>query len=324
MTFLRLQSFQAAARWTDCYGAGWMARPVTRIQKYRSGLHLHHATARTYSIVGLAGGAMTTRTFSSLQLGPGSGLEPSPLPPARWLADLRHRVGKCIMFGCSTAQVSEAAMVARALATEWRRLIAGSEGYLTGERRGLEGQKVVWGEMDSFAHVNNVVYARYAESSRVNWVNHIALHVDAAHSDQWQGLMQAQTVGLIMKSLTTEFKFPMTFPDAISVYHRLRVSPEANSKSTSLLLDCLVLSHSHKRIAARVYEDVSFYDYRTASKTQMPEFMREVLTDLWQQQLHEATLARIRIWELVAAVERLEKQTWDREEAVEDIGSVGT
>ena len=38
----------------------------------------------------------------------------------------------------------------RALATEWRELTAGSEGFLTGGRRGLEGQKVVWGEMDSF------------------------------------------------------------------------------------------------------------------------------------------------------------------------------
>ena len=72
------------------------------------------------------------------------------LPPARWLTDLRSRVGKIIMFGCSTAQVSELAVVARALANEWRQLTAGSEGYLTGQRRGLEGQKVVWGEMDSF------------------------------------------------------------------------------------------------------------------------------------------------------------------------------
>lgn len=38
----------------------------------------------------------------------------------------------------------------RALATEWRALAAGAEGFLTGGRRGLEGQQVVWGEMDSF------------------------------------------------------------------------------------------------------------------------------------------------------------------------------
>ena len=122
--------------------------------------------------------------------------------------------------------------------------------------------------------------------------------------------------------LTKDSSEPMTYPDAISVYHRLRVSPEADPKSMSLLLDCVVLSHSHKRIAARLYEDVSFYDYRTASKTQMPEFVRKVLTGIWRQQLQETAQARTRIWELVAAVERLEKQTWDCEEPVEDLGSV--
>jgi hypothetical protein len=29
-------------------------------------------------------------------------------------------------------------------------LVAGSEGFLTGARMGLQDQKVVWGEMDSF------------------------------------------------------------------------------------------------------------------------------------------------------------------------------
>lgn len=114
----------------------------------------------------------------------------------------------------------------------------------------------------------------------------------------------------------------MTYPDAISVYHRLRVSPEADPESTSLLLDCVVLSHGHRRIAARLYEDVSFYDYRTASKTRAPDFVRRVLADIWGQQLQEIAHSRARIWELVAAVERLEKLTWDREGAVEDLGGL--
>ena len=36
------------------------------------------------------------------------------------------------------------------LAEEWKPLTAGSEGFLSGGRRGLEGQKVVWGEQDGF------------------------------------------------------------------------------------------------------------------------------------------------------------------------------
>ena len=54
------------------------------------------------------------------------------------------------MFGCSAAQIGRAAEVLRGVSTEWRGLTAGSEGFLTGGRRGMEGQQVVWGEMDSF------------------------------------------------------------------------------------------------------------------------------------------------------------------------------
>lgn len=79
-----------------------------------------------------------------------SSLPMPPAPSSRWLSDLLARVGKCIIFGCEPTQISRAAGVLRAVATEWRGLAAGSEGFLTGGRRGMEGQQVVWGEQDSF------------------------------------------------------------------------------------------------------------------------------------------------------------------------------
>ena len=45
-------------------------------------------------------------------------------------------------------------------------LVAGREGYVSA-RAGVERHKVVWGEMDSMGHVNNVMYVRYAETGRV-------------------------------------------------------------------------------------------------------------------------------------------------------------
>lgn len=85
--------------------------------------------------------------------------------------------------------------------------MAGSEGFLTGGRRGLEGQQVVWGEQDSFQHVNNVTYIRYAESSRVNWATTFAVNVDPEHRKAWAELMTPKSVGLIMKSIKSDFKF---------------------------------------------------------------------------------------------------------------------
>ncbi|KAK1835912.1 hypothetical protein QBC39DRAFT_129890 [Podospora conica] len=64
---------------------------------------------------------------------------PPPLQP-RWIAALKDRIGKCIAFGCDGQQVARAADVLRVLAQEWRQLLVGSEGFLTGGRRGIEGQ----------------------------------------------------------------------------------------------------------------------------------------------------------------------------------------
>lgn len=137
---------------------------------------------------------------------------PDAPPPSRWLSDLHARIGKCIIFGCSPTQISTTGGVLHALATEWRALMAGSEGFLTGGRRGLEGQQVVWGEQDSFQHVNNVTYIRYAESSRVNWATNFAVNVDPGHRRAWAELMTPKSVGLIMKSIKSDFKFVRGLP----------------------------------------------------------------------------------------------------------------
>ena len=68
--------------------------------------------------------------------------------PIRWLSDLKQRIGKCIIFGLNQEQVDEVGDVMRVLARDWRELVAGSEGFITG-RAGYEEREVAWGEMVS-------------------------------------------------------------------------------------------------------------------------------------------------------------------------------
>ncbi|KAJ4302053.1 hypothetical protein N0V88_002189 [Collariella sp. IMI 366227] len=175
--------------------------------------------------------------------------------------------------------------------------------------------------MDSFQHVNNVNYYRYAESARVNWITNFAVHVDPQHRQAWEELMTPKSKGLIMRSLKADFKFPMVYPDKISVYHKLRTRPEGNPGPSSFYLDCIVLSHQHRRVACRLEEDIVVYDYQAAGKASMPDFMVELFQQTWSMQETARLRARTRIWELCAAVERLEKETWDRPGAVEDMGN---
>lgn len=80
--------------------------------------------------------------FSSTQAAATEKLSP------RWLADVRARIGKCIMFGIDDEQTSQAGWILQQVSRDWRELVAGSEGFLTAEEyRGLYRQEVVWGEM---------------------------------------------------------------------------------------------------------------------------------------------------------------------------------
>lgn len=80
-------------------------------------------------------------------------------------------------------------------------------------------------------HVNNVTYIRYAESSRVNWATNFAVNVDPAHRLAWADLMTPKSVGLIMKSIKSDFKFVRR----ASIPHPLLSPPRISLSSTTAL-----------------------------------------------------------------------------------------
>ncbi|CAF9912641.1 hypothetical protein IMSHALPRED_000371 [Imshaugia aleurites] len=186
----------------------------------------------------------------------------APLPaalPARWLSDIKQRLGKCIIFGLSQEQIDEAGSILRTVARDWRELLAGSEGFLTGRgRAGCEGREVVWGEM------------------------------------------------------------PMAWPDRISVYHKLRAAPTASTDS--FILDVLILSERHQRPAARCVEDIVVYDYRRGVKSPLRDFVVDQFRKTFELQEQSKTRNELRVKDLLQRVQRLEKQVWDRPDAVEDMG----
>lgn len=217
-------------------------------------------------------------------------------------------------------QTRKASEVCKILAEEWRDLVAGREGFLVSPKRaGLVRQGVVWGEMDSMGHVNNVMYVRYAESARVNWANNYAVHVDPGHKREWSELATPRGVGMILKSIGVEYKFPMTYPDHISVFHKLRSLP--SSDSSSFILDVLILSELQQRPAARCVEDIVVYDYKAGKKVNIQPFMMRAFEQTWKEQEEERRRVEERIEEVERAVGELERETWNKEGAMEDMGS---
>lgn len=69
------------------------------------------------------------------------------------------------MFGLNQDQVTQAGGILSEIARDWRDLVAGSEGFLTGpDRQGLHRQAVVWGEMDSMVSLD-----KSPAAARITW-----------------------------------------------------------------------------------------------------------------------------------------------------------
>ena len=128
---------------------------------------------------------------------------------------------------------------------------------------------------------------------------------------------------LSQKDVATKHGFliaqqPMAWPDRISVYHKLRAAPTASTDSFSL--DVLILSERHQRPAARCVEDLVLYDYRRGVKTPLRDFMVDKFVETFELQEQSRLRNERRVRDLLQRVQRLEKQTWDRADAVEDMG----
>ncbi|KAK1063888.1 hypothetical protein LTR12_010213 [Friedmanniomyces endolithicus] len=238
----------------------------------------------------------------------------------RWLSDVKQRIGKCLTFGANDEQIHQAGRVLSEIARDWRELVAGSEGFLTdAKRRGIYRQEVVWGEGDSMGHVNNVMYNRFAESGRVQWTQKLGMHIDPANRKAWRSVMSPSEAGLILKSITTHFKFPMTWPDHYSVYHKLRSKP--TSGTSSIVLDVVIMSELHQRPAARLVEDVVVYNYVKGKKIALPPFMLDVFRETWVLQEEVKGRYGERVMQLLEDVKQLEQGTWDKSDAVENTGN---
>ncbi|PLB55269.1 hypothetical protein P170DRAFT_345488 [Aspergillus steynii IBT 23096] len=248
--------------------------------------------------------------------------KPHDIDP-RWLTTTKRRIGKCMMFGLKPLQIQEAGNILEQIARDWRELIAGSEGYLTdATRRGLFRQNVAWGEMIFPCHVNNVTYVRYAETARVYFTRNYALHIDPAHKKEWMNLVSSRGIGLILRSIKIDYKFPMTYPDQVTVYHKLAHDPESpHSAQHAFFLQAIILSESRQRPAARIHEDIVTYDYKLGKKTALPPFLMEQFKSTWELQEQAKKFWRERILEIEDRVRTLEVESWDREDAVEDTGS---
>jgi acyl-CoA thioester hydrolase len=72
-------------------------------------------------------------------------------------------------------------------------------------------QAVVWGDMDAYGHVNNVVYFRYFENARLEYFRCMG----------WMEVEQETGIGPILAATSARFRKALVYPDQIRIGARV-------------------------------------------------------------------------------------------------------
>lgn len=128
-------------------------------------------------------------------------------------------------------------------------------------------QAVMWGEMDSFDHVNNVVYFRYFENGRIAYIEGL----------KWKG-----DPGPILASTQAKFIKPLTYPDTIHIGTRLFGEIQADR----FTIEHQIVSETQDAVVTVGQGVIVAYSYEKLVKAELPADLKKRIREL------EATVGR--------------------------------
>jgi acyl-CoA thioester hydrolase len=126
-------------------------------------------------------------------------------------------------------------------------------------------QSVAWGDMDSYQHVNNVVYFRYFENARLEYFRRL----------DWFAYEKETGVSPILASTHCRFRRALTYPDMIRIGARV-IKIEADRFTYEYRL----VSERLGRIAADGEGVIVTYNHARGEKVPVPDELKRRIAEL--------------------------------------------
>lgn len=124
---------------------------------------------------------------------------------------------------------------------------------------------VQWGDQDAFGHVNNTVYFRWFESSRIAYIDRIGL----------SEMMNSQKVGPILASITCNYRRQIQYPESVIIGAMV-----TRIGRTSITMEHELFTHSNQALAAEGKSTIVVFDYTTNRPHPVPDSIRRAIEAL--------------------------------------------
>ncbi|MBI3517875.1 MAG: acyl-CoA thioesterase [Bacteroidetes bacterium] len=118
--------------------------------------------------------------------------------------------------------------------------------------------RIDWSEMDVFGHVNNVMFMKYAQAARINYVETIGL----------MELHRANNIGFMVAETNCQFKKELHFPGYIHVSTKI-----VFVKNTSFSLEH-TMTNANDEVVAIAKDVLVVFDFTKKEKCLIPDEIR--------------------------------------------------
>lgn len=126
----------------------------------------------------------------------------------------------------------------------------------------IEEMPVRWGDMDARGHVNNTIYLRYFESSRIALFRDLKLYKEPTQIK----------IGPILSFQSCHYKAPLTYPDTI--YVGVKIEKIEGSK---IIIKHSIVSKKLNRTVAEGEAHLIWYDYEKQRRASLSDDLRRKL-----------------------------------------------
>ena len=120
----------------------------------------------------------------------------------------------------------------------------------------ITDQKVAWGDMDAFGHVNNVIYYRYIESARIEYLNQLnILDLD---------------INTVVASNSCKYLKPVFYPDHLRIGTKV-----VEIRNSAFRMEYTIWSEQQNSIVAVAEAVIVCVDKNTMQKVLIPSHIKE-------------------------------------------------
>jgi acyl-CoA thioester hydrolase len=121
---------------------------------------------------------------------------------------------------------------------------------------------VQWGDQDALGHVNNIVYFRWFESARIEYLGRLGVRADGSDS----------VTGVIVAAIGCDFRRPVTYPDTVLIGARV-----TRIGRSSMTMEHAAYSQAQQAIVAEGTSTIVAFDYGANKSQPVPDALRAAI-----------------------------------------------